>query len=317
MISFDKNKVVVPAVLILGVFIGGVAVLRTQGIGAQILSGGKKIFVPVASDSEADPDNDGLKNWEEKIQKTDPRNPDTDGDGYLDGEEVASGYDPVIPAPGDALAGTDANQPRPLPQNLTNYLAQILTQKISSGEIAPAEGDKLNNPGDPNLPINQEILQEALNQINISAKQNFILPQISDNDIMISQRSTDRSEIGIYIATMSQALAPDESAANIKQSEADIIKNAVNDNDTGEVGLLLTSLRKSIDNLKQVPAPKDFADIHKQQIAILSLHAKILEAVKNFQNDPANAAAALQTYPQTTDLLQKLSDDLYMRIEKY
>src|SRR3989344_8860487 len=212
MISFDKNRVVVPAVLILGVFIGGVAVLRTQGIGAQILNEGKKIFVPVASDSEADPDNDGLKNWEEKIQKTDPRHPDTDGDGYLDGEEVASGYDPVIPALGDALAGTDANQPRPLPQNLTNYLAQILTQKISSGEIAPAEGDTLNNPDDPNLPINQEILQEALNQINISAKQNFILPQISDNDIIISQRSTDRSEIGIYIATMSQALAPDESA---------------------------------------------------------------------------------------------------------
>ena len=317
MISFDKNKVVVPAVLILGVFIGGVVVLRTQGIGAQILSGGKKIFVPVASDSEADPDNDGLKNWEEKIHKTDARNPDTDGDGYLDGEEVASGYDPTIPAPGDALAGTDANQPRPLPQNLTNYLAQILTQKISSGEIAPAEGDTLNNPDDPNLPINQEILQEALNQINISAKQNFILPQISDSEITISQRPTDRSEIGIYIAAMSQALTPDESVTNLKQSEADIIKSAINDNDVGGVGLLLTSLQKSIDNLKRVSAPRDFADIHKQQIAILALHAKILEATKNFQSDPANAAAALQTYPQTTDLLQKLSDDLYDRIEKY
>ena len=317
MISFDKNKVVVPAVLILGVFIGGVVVLRTQGIGAQILSEGKKIFVPVASDSEADPDNDGLKNWEEKIHKTDARNPDTDGDGYLDGEEVASGYDPTIPAPGDALAGTDANQPRPLPQNLTNYLAQILTQKISSGEIAPAEGDTLNNPDDPNLPINQEILQEALNQINISAKQNFILPQISDSEITISQRPTDRSEIGIYIAAMSQALTPDESVTNLKQSEADIIKSAINDNDVGGVGLLLTSLQKSIDNLKRVSAPRDFADIHKQQIAILALHAKILEATKNFQSDPANAAAALQTYPQTTDLLQKLSDDLYARIEKY
>ena len=170
---------------------------------------------------------------------------------------------------------------------------------------------------DPNLPVNQEILQEALNQINISAKQNFILPQISDSEITISQRPTDRSEIGIYIAAMSQALTPDESVTNLKQSEADIIKSAINDNDVGGVGLLLTSLQKSIDNLKLVSAPKDFADIHKQQIAILSLHAKILEATKNFQSDPANAAAALQTYPQTTDLLQKLSDDLYARIEKY
>ena len=52
---------------------------------------------PIASQPDADPDNDGLKNWEEDTYRTDPRNPDTDGDGYLDGEETASGYDPTIP----------------------------------------------------------------------------------------------------------------------------------------------------------------------------------------------------------------------------
>jgi len=42
-----------------------------------------------------DSDNDGLSDWEEHaIFGTDPLNDDTDGDTYLDGEEVQNGYDP-------------------------------------------------------------------------------------------------------------------------------------------------------------------------------------------------------------------------------
>lgn len=41
-----------------------------------------------------DSDEDGLTNMEEKQYGTDPTNPDTDGDGYKDGEEVKAGYNP-------------------------------------------------------------------------------------------------------------------------------------------------------------------------------------------------------------------------------
>ena len=44
-----------------------------------------------------DTDNDGLSDYEEVyIYSTDPLNPDTDGDTYLDGTEVESGYDPRV-----------------------------------------------------------------------------------------------------------------------------------------------------------------------------------------------------------------------------
>lgn len=42
-----------------------------------------------------DSDSDGLTNDQERVNKTDPLNPDTDGDGYKDGIEVATGYDPT------------------------------------------------------------------------------------------------------------------------------------------------------------------------------------------------------------------------------
>jgi hypothetical protein len=45
---------------------------------------------------ETDSDSDGLNDIEElKIYGTDPKKSDTDGDGYLDGDEVQSGYNPA------------------------------------------------------------------------------------------------------------------------------------------------------------------------------------------------------------------------------
>lgn len=43
-----------------------------------------------------DPDHDGLSTFaEQTTYHTDPHNPDTDGDGYLDGEEVEAGFNPL------------------------------------------------------------------------------------------------------------------------------------------------------------------------------------------------------------------------------
>ncbi len=48
------------------------------------------------TEGEIDTDTDGLPDYMENIYGSDPNNPDTDGDGYKDGEEVEGGYDPLI-----------------------------------------------------------------------------------------------------------------------------------------------------------------------------------------------------------------------------
>ena len=48
-------------------------------------------------DITKDSDNDSLTDFMEEIYGTDKNNPDTDGDGYLDGQEVQNGYNPKGP----------------------------------------------------------------------------------------------------------------------------------------------------------------------------------------------------------------------------
>ncbi|MBI1754868.1 hypothetical protein HY250_02870 [Candidatus Azambacteria bacterium] len=311
-----RNKVVVPAVLLCGIFIGGAIVLQTKGIGAIVLTEGKKILFPIASEPDADPDNDGLKNWEEGVYKTDPRNPDTDGDGYLDGEEVASGYDPTIKAPGDALPGANAAAPRPLPKNLTTHLAQILTQKISAGEIDPAKETKV-DPNDPTVPYNQEILNEALAQIAVRAKEYFVLPEVKDADIVIAKEAATRETIHLYLQKIQSNITTNvDDIKRLKTSEVIMLQDAVNSKNTDAISTYITDYQKVLAAMKATEVPSSLVAWHKSMIATVSLMTKIFESVRDFQNDPAMAAAAMETYSPTVSALQKLTEDLATQMLK-
>src|SRR3989344_6715792 len=62
---------------------------------------------PLAIDLTHDADEDGLSDTDESYWNTDFQNPDTDGDGFMDGEEVSSQHDPLEPGPSDVLIVTN------------------------------------------------------------------------------------------------------------------------------------------------------------------------------------------------------------------
>jgi hypothetical protein len=75
----------------------------------------KKLEENSISDEEqlrnTDSDDDGLSDYDEiNIHGTDPNNPDTDGDGYLDGVEVENGYDPLSGPDSDNDGLEDADE---------------------------------------------------------------------------------------------------------------------------------------------------------------------------------------------------------------
>src|SRR4030042_4912750 len=99
-------------------------------------SSGKNIF--------EDPDQDGLSDDEEGAYGTDVNNRDTDGDGYTDGVEVKSGYDPLKPAPGDKiitnnlqLTTNNSQQDRGegnLTQEVSEEVANLISQKAGENQ---------------------------------------------------------------------------------------------------------------------------------------------------------------------------------------
>ncbi len=75
---------------------------------------------------DIDTDKDGLFDAQESTWRTSVTNPDTDGDGFLDGEEVASGHDPRVKGPNDAFIK---------PVNLTQKTASLVAGGTAVGDL--------------------------------------------------------------------------------------------------------------------------------------------------------------------------------------
>src|SRR3989344_7699510 len=89
-------------------------------------------------ESDADWDNDGLPNREESYWNTDPNNPDTDGDGYLDGEEVASSHDPLKPGPDDKIKPPDF-------VNITDKVSTLMAAGFYAGDLSSSADPEVYN----------------------------------------------------------------------------------------------------------------------------------------------------------------------------
>ncbi len=80
---------VIATILGLGVFAFGTVFMRgARGVTV------KNAITDLTATPSGDLDHDGLSNADESINHTDFWNPDSDGDGFTDGDEVKSGYNP-------------------------------------------------------------------------------------------------------------------------------------------------------------------------------------------------------------------------------
>ncbi len=309
-LSNNKGNTLVVLALLVGLVAGVIWVLQIKGIGAKIKEG-VKIEVN-QNDPNADPDKDGLKNWEEELYKTDKYNPDTDGDGYTDGEEVASGYDPAKPAPNDALDTTDTSKPRPEPKNLTKMLALKVTEAVMGGEIKPVKD--VNNVSDYVLMKNEEAFKDVLAQVAKKAEGEFSIESIPVPKLKISSNPTTKREVDKYLTSV---ISINTEADKLNISEADAIQKAVNERDYVDLDKIIASYQRGIAQMKNIEVPADFLDLHVRGVQILELTLKILKAIRDFENDPAMASAAAEKYIDVTKLVDKFVLDLINKSKEY
>lgn len=118
---------------------------------------------------DEDADKDGLANREESYWNTDFQDPDTDGDGFLDGEEVASNHDPLIPGPNDIINNS----------NLTDKLSKLTLSGLYEGSLRPDSPNYDKSLNDMALAVMDDAVKSLspkidLNQLQIvgSSKEN-------------------------------------------------------------------------------------------------------------------------------------------------
>src|SRR3989344_3574578 len=105
---------------------------------------------PLPLGIDVDADQDGLSNQDESYWNTDFQNPDSDGDGFLDGEEVASGFDPREPSShelGDRLEDTVFGSVKAVKAgdftdlNLTDSANNLLLAGLAVGDLTKTSPD--------------------------------------------------------------------------------------------------------------------------------------------------------------------------------
>jgi len=287
-------------ILLVGVFIGGYLVLKSGKIFAGELSNilkGQEVNLslcePNVNDSTKDSDEDGLKDWQEiQLYKTEACKQDTDGDGYLDGEEVASGYDPAKKAPGDELPGTTPKTPRPLPNNLTLALQQKLSEQLQQNKISPldSEGNLLSSTELEQFPG----IQQAVWEVTQHKDQIFAPEQIIQGEIKTTGDNSQKA-IQNYIKDIRACFDPERDKSSSK-IEMQLFLDAMQNNDFSKIESQLQEYQKTYQKLKLLTVPGDFLVLHTQLMDIFSSLDKIYQAIMNIESDPLKANLALQQY---------------------
>lgn len=268
------------------------------GVRSAKLSDTTKPLLPI----EDDTDQDGLSNTDESYWNTDFKNPDTDGDGFLDGEEVASGFDPREPSShelGDNLEDTVYGTVKTFETgdfeetNFTDYNLGMLASGIVAGDLKKdADPDKRDT---------------ALTILADSTIDNFhkSLPVFSPRVLGVTSDSQDDQTK--YLESMAQV---------IKENLIDLPLNLdLDQNPFAQTVFFQTKANRfklSLENASLLSVPQSWVETHKKILNLLSLFQLTYSAVANYENDSVKSIIAFNDIAglnvQTKDILEEIKN---------
>ena len=159
--KFKAPPIVIIIVII--AVVGGLILLLNSKKEKELKSSTSELL----SENFKDSDNDGLPDWQEELYRTDPFNPDTDGDGYSDSQEVELSRNPYPLPLGEKYNITQKilNQ-----EALQNVLLSYLSQKAEYLESHP----EINDPAQFSALTDPSIIREMAEQ-SIDESQDYLM----------------------------------------------------------------------------------------------------------------------------------------------
>ncbi|MCG2809382.1 MAG: thrombospondin type 3 repeat-containing protein [Candidatus Portnoybacteria bacterium] len=321
--QFKRKFYIIAVVLTLlaGISVGGYLVLKSKSSRANFLE--QLITQNLSAESMTnDPDHDGLDDWEEKIHKTDPRNPDTDGDGYSDGEEVASGYDPLKKAPDDKLASADKSDSkkmeRPDPGNLSQMLTYLIGKQMSN--------DSFGLPNIQDLALLEKTVEEAADE-NVAkalrkSSANFLsefIPSYQKEGFEFQTTKENnldaiRNYAGRLRDNMS-GISPCEKCGITSEDDADIIQKFIETKNSKDINCMADLYLESYEAILNEPVPLDWVDIHKRTLVVFWSMHKIYYYLPEYEKDPLKGILILKKFEETAKNLRSLIEEIVVDLE--
>ena len=290
-----------------------------------------------------DSDQDGLSDQEEAIYKTDPHNPDTDGDGYSDGTEVKSGYDPLKPAPNDKLAPSDVSRKQSAQlnkiatdikndakndnsensnKNLTKQLSAKLVAMISDNE----------NNGSKTIKLDQinSLIDETISTASQTDPEN--LPKVDKDKIKIKKQKYSKlskaqkkeqlkkddeeylsSVFYIVANNLPHSVANQKDIQNFSNEIVDKISVLATDPQNGMKYFddLADRGQEILKQLNDVEVPKDMLDLHIRGLQLALYAISLKDNIKIDPNDPISSLISISG----AQSLITLSSDFMTRVQ--
>ncbi len=223
-----------------------------------------------------DPDHDGLTNAQEAYWNTDPYNPDTDGDGFKDGEEVASGHDPTIPGPNDLLPQYQ--------QNVTTRVGNLVLSGLFEGSL---KQDSPNFDTSVNQIIDEILAQSQINLGTVDPNHFTVVSDTPDNERTYGKK--------VYPLLLDISKNDPKSLQSLLEAY-----KSVGDPTHVDHPLLVnffssqaSALQNQIDQLSQVSVPQRWLAPHDRLVTFLKQIKKAYASLQNVQKDPFQSFVAL------------------------
>lgn len=269
------------------------------GVRSAKLSDATKPLSPVENDT----DHDGLSDSDESYWNTDFQNPDTDGDGFLDGEEVASGFDPRVPNKtegGDNLNDILSWSPKPLDVdsgdfNVTDNFTQLVAGGIAAGDLMPNAD-----------PAKKD---QAINYLSLAVIDNFYKTQnFQPPSLKIIENSKENQTQ--YLNSLAQTIKED--LINFSP----ILSLDVNSTDQSEYFVGKSQHFGIVfDKVASLDVPKDWVDIDKNILSLLHRFSLDYQFIASYETDPLKAVTALNEIANLNFETQSLLNQIQLKID--
>lgn len=242
-------------------------------------------------ESKDDWDKDGIPNEEESIFRTDPFNPDTDGDGFLDGEEVAAGCSPIIPKPNDCkdeLAKMD------IKKNLTDEFSQLITGGLLSGDL---------NPKNQNFSKSITTLAEKAKLESIK------LLSVDDSQIIVNIKKDDTKESRQEYVNQLVQIAENYFLITSKPYKTNIF----DEDKIFNLNSQIEDTEKLYNKVSNLQVPTSWSDFHRKLIKFIKKNLLYFKALNNANQDPLKSMIILS---RSTDLNMEYQNIISEALDK-